>query len=384
MSKHAKIYGVIALVAVIIFLMAACNRSGERVAPSDAAAEPDDMDLLADPFEFEMIGRGNGKQFSFKYNIPGKSSAPGTVRLTSPSVYAGNFTPVKFNPLAAGESVKLDIPYYVAGLLTFELELEDGNKYSYVAKYDVAYAERSRPVGGVNPAKNTSLPAFVMDTIDYVRPNTGPLIWDGPESLSVTSTFAWDNNNLYVYAVVIDPDHFNDKTGENIWNGDCLQLGIDLTRASLANNARNELGFALHGNGSISMYRWATPRGLTEQNLSAITAKITRDEATKTTIYDLSIPFAVVHRDPASLDLSMIGVSVFINDATNGVRTQEIEVESGHLKESRLFTTLYLLNSAADYKALIGESAQGAIDKAIASNAIHDIYMGYNFLRLGR
>jgi hypothetical protein len=247
----------------------------------------------------------------------------------------------------------------------------------------VAYAEKMRATGGVNPARNATLPPFVMDTAEYVRPNTGPMVWNGPQSLSATTKFAWDDNNLYVYCVVVDPQHFNSNTGGDIWNGDSLQLGVDLTRASGANNARNELGFALNNDGSIQMYRWATPDGLQDQNLAGIVARITRDEGAKTTTYDLTIPFSVVHSNPRGQDLSRIGVSVFVNDAINGARAQEMEVEQGHLKDPTLFTTLYLLDSADAYRAMLQQAAMDAVQKAVSSNAMHDIYNGYNFLKLG-
>jgi hypothetical protein len=379
MRNYAKVFGIIALVAITIFSMAAC---GGNTATTVVVEQAHVWTL--DDFEIWISGRDNNKQFRILHNVTGESTAPGTVRLTSPAVYARIFTPVKFNSLAAGQAVVLDIPFYTVGLLTFEIEFEDGYKFTQTAKYDVAYAEKVRAVAGVNPARNSTLPAFIMDTAEYVRPNTGPMVWNGPQSLSATTNFAWDDNNLYVYCVVIDPEHFNNQTGGDIWNGDSLQLGIDLTRASGANNARNELGFSLSNDGTIRRYRWATPSGLGEQNLSAITVRITRDETAKTTIYDLTIPFTTVHSNAASLDKSRIGVSVFINDAINGARAQELEVEQGHLKDPSLFTTLYLLDSANAYRALIEESAWNAVGKAVTSNAMQDIYNGYNFLRLAQ
>ncbi|PRX69799.1 S-layer family protein [Cohnella sp. SGD-V74] len=339
-------------------------------------------DLLAEPFVFNLADNGDQHQINFKYNVGGRTSAPGTLTVVSPAAYAEDFTPVRFNALAAGESVTIDLPYYVAGLITFELDLEDGNAYTYTAKYDAAYAEKAGSAGSENPAKSAATPAFVMDTRDYITMGT----WDGPQDLSAESRFAWDDDHLYAYIVVKDDVHFNNQTGGNIWREDNLQLGIDLRNPATNSTTRNELGFTLTNANEVIVFPWTRPSGANAPTapITDVAAQITRDENTKTTIYDLKIPFNTVHSNPASaLANERIGISVMLNESdgsneSDGTRTT-FEVVSGHLKNSTFFTDLYLV-SAGGYNERLEASARAAVTKALTSESAADIAMARNFV----
>lgn len=341
-------------------------------------------DLLAEPFVFNFIQDGDQQQFSFKYNVRGKASAPGTLTMVSPAAYADEFTPIPFKPLAAGESVTVDIPLYIAGLITFKLQLEDGNQYAYTVKLDAAYAEMASSAGVENPAKSTATPAFVMGTKDYVTAGT----WDGPQDLSAASRFAWDADNLYAYIVVTDDVHFNSQTGANIWKEDNLQLGVDLRNPVTDSTSRNELGFTLNNDNEVIKWAWARPSGGNAPTapLTDIMAKITRDEESKTTIYDLKIPFNTLYRNPASeLANGRIGVSIMLNesdgpDESDGSRGT-FEVASGQLKNSEIFTDLFLL-SDGEYNERLETSARAAVSKALASGSAADIAMARNFVTI--
>ncbi|MCL6456633.1 MAG: hypothetical protein K6T85_01370, partial [Gorillibacterium sp.] len=305
-------------------------------------------DLMVEPFVFNLIQDGTEQQFNFKYNVGGKTSAPGTLTIVSPEAYAEDFTPIPFNALAAGESVTVDLPYYAAGLITFGLHLEDGREYTYTAKFDAAYAEKVSSARAENPAKSATTPAYVMDTEDYVTMGT----WDGPQDLGVESHFAWDDSHLYAYIVVTDDVHFNSQTGGNIWREDNLQLGIDLRNPATNSTTRNEFGFTLTNDNEEVIWAWTRPTGANAPTapITDIVAGITRDEATKTTIYDLKIPFNTIHHNPAAeLTNGRIGVSIMLNesdgpDESDGSRGT-FEVASGQLKSSDLFTNLFLLSA---------------------------------------
>ncbi|RXZ77492.1 hypothetical protein EBB07_30700 [Paenibacillaceae bacterium] len=338
-------------------------------------------DLLAEPFVSNLTKNGDKQQINLKYNVGGRASAPGTLTIVSPAAYAEEFAPIKFNALASGESVSVDLPYYVAGLITFKLDLEDGKAYTYTEKFDAAYAEKVSSAGAENPAKSVATPAFVLDTKDYVISGT----WNGSQDLSVASHFAWDDSNLYAYIVVTDDVHFNSQTGGDIWKEDNLQLGIDLRNPATNSNTRNELGFALTNSNEVIKWAWTRPAGVTAP-ITDIAAQITRDEDAKTTIYDLKIPFNTVHSNPASeLSNGRIGISIMLNDSdgsneSDGTRST-FEVESGHLKNSSLFTDLHLL-SAGEYKERLEASATAAVSKALTSESAADIAMARNFVTI--
>ena len=336
-------------------------------------------DIDSSPFAFSLVKNGTGideyRTFTIQ-NVIRSNSGNGTVTLVSPDAYAADFKPVPFESLAAGEKVEIDLPRYIAGLITFEIIMDDGRKFIATEVYDVAYAEK----GGATSVD--VLPSFAFDTADYVRANTGPLKWDSPDDLSSNSYFSWDDSNLYIHVVVTDPEHTNEQTGANIWNGDSLQFGIDLTRASGANNRLNEIGFAVNSAGDVTKNRWTTPSGVSASTLTNIIAEVVRDDSTNTTTYDIKMPFASVYATPPSpMNMAKIGISVFINDAINGARAQEAEVVSGHLKNSALYTDLYLLDIDA-YEEVLEDTADDAVDKALASEEAADIIMAYNFIAL--
>ncbi|QHW29527.1 hypothetical protein GZH47_00875 [Paenibacillus rhizovicinus] len=341
-------------------------------------------DLLAEPFVFGLKQDGTGQQFSFKYNVGGKTSSPGYLTLVAPTAYAEGFTPIKFNSLAAGEAVTVDIPDYVAGLLAFELRLDDGHVYTYTANLDEAYAEKASSAGADNPAKSAVTPTFEMDSKTNVTMGS----WDGPQDLSAASRFAWDDSNLYAYIVVTDDVHFNSQTGGNIWKEDNLQLGIDLNNPASDSSTRNELGFALNNDGDEITYAWSRPSGANAPTapITDIAAHITRDEASKTTIYDLKIPFNTLLKDPASkLANGRIGVAVMLNESDGSNESDggrgTFEVESGQLKNSTLFTDLYLFG-AGGYNELLEASARTSVAKAVASKSAADIAMARNFVTI--
>lgn len=341
-------------------------------------------DLLSEPFVFNLTEDGDKRQVSFKYNVGGRASTPGTLTVVSPAAYAGHFTPIPFGALAAGEAVTVDLPYYAAGLITFELRLEDGRTYTYTEKFDAAYAEKASSPGSDNPAKNAATPVYVMDSEHYVTAGT----WDHPQDLGVESRFAWDDDNLYAYIVVTDDVHYNSQTGGNIWREDNLQLGIDLRNPVSDSNTRNELGFTLSNDDEVLIWAWTRPGGGNAPTapITDIAANITRDEAAKTTIYDLTIPFDTVLRDPASeLADGRIGISMMINESdgageSDGGRAT-FEVAAGHLKNSNLFTDLFLLD-AGEYKEMIEASASAAVQRAEESEAAADIAMARNFIAI--
>ncbi|MNG32789.1 hypothetical protein D3C84_1188830 [compost metagenome] len=54
-------------------------------------------------------------------------------------------------------------------------------------------------------------------------------IWGGKEDLSAQASVRYDNGNLYVTVRATDNTHYQTWTNGAIWQGDSLQLGIDLS-----------------------------------------------------------------------------------------------------------------------------------------------------------
>ena len=341
-------------------------------------------DIGGEPFAFEMVTTGDNPRLRISYIVRGQSPS-GVVRLVSPTHLAADFVPVPFDPIAAGQHIYIDFPNYSVHSLGLEVVLDGGRIFRLRPMIDRGFMERAVP-GTTNPASRSTLPPLVMDNMNYVSVNTGPLSWTGPEDLSSISRFAFSDTHLYAYIVVNDRQHHNEQVGGNIWNGDSLQLGVDLlniTNGIADDPRRNELGFALNSNnGSIQRHRWNGSPGAA--SINGIAANITRNNTAGTTTYDLAIPVETVV-NPALLlsGLERIGVSVFINDAVNGARAQELEVMSGHLKNPSLFTSLYLMGDG-DYDAMIEGSASDMVDRALLTDTPADIATAQNFIALVR
>ena len=345
-------------------------------------------DIDGEPFDFEMILTGDNPRLRIEYIIRGQSPA-GFVRLVSPALLAANFLPVPFDPISAGDHIFIDFPNYSVHSIGLEIVLENGRVFELSAMIDRGYMERAVPGTG-NPASRSTLPPLVKDKLNYVAVNTGPLSWTGPQDLSSVSRFAFSDENLYAYIVVRDRQHHNEQTGGNIWNGDSLQLGVDLlniTDGTADDPRRNELGFALNSqDNSVHRHRWSSSPGA--GSIDGITVNITRDETAGTTTYDLVIPIETVV-NPTSLavspwyELDRIGVSVFLNDAVNGARAQELGVMAGHLKNPSLFTALYLIDDG-EYDNMIEASAIDMVDIALLTETPKDIATALNFIALVR
>ena len=341
-------------------------------------------DLMAEPFVYSLTKGAENFEFTFKYNIGGRSSLPGTVTLKAPLSYAASFAPVNFTALAAGESVTISLPKYIAALLTFEIKLSDGSTYEYTGKIDEAYAEKADPEATANPAKDAAVAEYVMDTKSYVTMGA----WDGPQDLSVSAKYAWDDDNLYAYIVVTDDVHNATKTGGDVWQEDNLQLGVDLVNPATNSTTRNELGFTLTNSGSSLVHAWTRPSGANAPSsaVTNITANITRDEDAKTTTYDLTIPFNTLVANPAThLANGQIGVSIMMNESDSagesGDTRSTYEVEGGHLKDSTLFTTLYLVDADA-YYAVVEAEAIAAVETAVDTKAVIDIAKAQNYVAI--
>jgi hypothetical protein len=130
------------------------------------------------------------------------------------------------------------------------------------------------------------------------HPVGGRAIWQGPDDLSVRAWWGWDGEALCVAAEVTDDRHFNTKTGDMIWNGDALQVGLVTT-----NNTEWNLGLALTTNGA-AFHQFAGPG-----DALAKTAQyaVVRDDpavggtsTAKLTRYELRLPLADLGLTPGA------------------------------------------------------------------------------------
>ena len=78
----------------------------------------------------------------------------------------------------------------------------------------------------------------VLEGRNEIYPPDPFINWQGPDDLSARLSLAWNQEGMYLFALVRD-DHFEQPySGENIWRGDSMQFAFDC-----GNDARPRGGY---------------------------------------------------------------------------------------------------------------------------------------------
>jgi len=335
------------------------------------------------PFKLDLIkGTGADKQLKLTH-VVNENAVGGILKLVAPYAYAADFTPVRIDPIAFGDSLVLDLPYYQSGgPCNFEFVLDSGRVLKYTLRIDATFADK---YDGVNSLESGTTPFTIIDSITQV--GEGP--WTGPDDLSMNGNVKWDESNLYLYLVIKDNVHYLADTA-NIWKGDGIQVAVNINKSASdgGQTYTNELGFAL-GNNLTTVYtqRWAAPTGLSTgafspagwQNLFLIT----RDEDAKTTTYDLTIPWSSLSSTTRPVNLDSIGMTILVNDS-DGSDTVRLAMEYGiglNIKSYPNVADLYLMENG-QYEDMLTAAAWAAAEKALVSKSKTDMDMAANFIVL--
>lgn len=355
-------------------------------------------------------------------NEASESPVGGKIELMQPSGYAGKFVPVRFAKLALGASVAIDLPYLANDSLKYKVTLDDGREYVAAVKLGQSFAGRAaagtgggggRPrAGGVasvdggakseessksggdpkpgegaksgedaRPGGASDFPAIQVASPDQYAGGA----WKGPDDLSATAAVSWDEKKLYVKVDVRDDKQSQTFKGVDIWQGDSIQLGIDLSRKDgAASRNVSELGFALNDDGTISKWRWRAPEGLPTGDLGdAVSATIARDARAGVTRYDIAIPLSALHGAGYGFDPSApLGFSLLMNENDGSGRAGFMEYNQGigTSKDFTLYGDLYLIRGKfADWTV---PSAEAAVAKAKKSRDLTSIDAARNFVAL--
>ncbi|MEM2130283.1 MAG: SUMF1/EgtB/PvdO family nonheme iron enzyme [Candidatus Bathyarchaeia archaeon] len=136
----------------------------------------------------------------------------------------------------------------------------------------------------------------------------------GPNDLMAEFSCAWDDENLYVAARVVDDKLLQNYEGLNIWKGDSLQIAIDGARdadGGFGYDANDyEIGIAPNSD-AVQTVCWYGMEGLQRGPVNNIRAAFKRFE--NLSIYEVAIPWRVI---PLAKSKSgqVIGLALLIND----------------------------------------------------------------------
>ena len=86
--------------------------------------------------------------------------------------------------------------------------------------------------GKLNDWDLGALTPAVLDTKEQIFPGAGPVAnWTGPKDSSGEFYVQWDDNNVYIAAVMKDDKLSNQKTGGAIWNADAIEVFFSAPKA---------------------------------------------------------------------------------------------------------------------------------------------------------
>ena len=127
----------------------------------------------------------------------------------------------------------------------------------------------------------------------------------GPNPMTAQVYLGSDGVAFGVAAVVTDDRHFNTKSGDDIRDGDAMQLGVAPSRGVHWN-----LALALTTNG-VACQQLAGGSNMSATNASYA---VVRDEAARVTRYEVSLPLATLGVKPGD----SIGFNIMFMDADDG------------------------------------------------------------------
>jgi hypothetical protein len=282
----------------------------------------------------------------------------GQIEITLPLQYQQKFIPIHFENLGFGQHQDIDIPFIISDSVKFKISLSDGRSSNITKSIGQSIALNNAI------ADTSTAPLVELNRADqYVA--LGKL-WGGTTDLSALSQIKWDADKLYLSIAVKDNVHSQDWTSGDIWQGDSLQLGLDLSRKDgISSTNVNELGFAMKNDGTITKWRWRAPNGVTTGAFTEAETNITRDEVNKITQYDIAIPISSLYAPGVTFDKNdSIGLSLLINENDGLGRAGFMEYNHGigSSKDSTQFGDLYLIES--DYNVILENSANAAVNNA--------------------
>jgi hypothetical protein len=175
------------------------------------------------------------------------------------------------------------------------------------------------------------LPAFELNDQSQVtplvlnEPSTAHLFWKGPDDLGAKVWLAEKDGKLKIKVIVTDDIHSQPFSGEAVWSGDNVQLGIDVP----GQNLFWEIGLTHLASGASEVFVWQSPRGFSSQNvLKNLTLKTSRNETARQTIHEAEIPLDSIGLDRKTAKLGF-GFNILLNDNDGATRESFMALNPG-------------------------------------------------------
>ncbi len=223
---------------------------------------------------------------------------------------------------------------------------------SIVKDIEVAYNTTGKKDASVFDGEYPALSIFAAEdelAADSYKTESKTTPWGGPDDCSFRGSLMWDEDNLYVYCDVKDDVFFQKESGTNIWQGDCLQIGVqdpELVGIGMAANYTQytELGVA-QGEAGDEMYRWSVHPSTDMEfgSFDNYDVKIERTEGR--TIYKMAIPWIeCIGQETIDADSEiMFNIIANDNDGTGRRGFAVLTKGIGESKNATLFAKAHLV-----------------------------------------
>lgn len=292
-------------------------------------------------------------------NSEKNTTAPGIMTFTSPDLFSKKLPQIAIPSLRPGE--RRIIKFHFPEILRKEaydvnaiIKLSDGYVIQVVDRIDFAAAPYAKEKPVIDGVVNKN--EWIMGAaLDFGRADQAVSLagfsWSGKADLSGRVCFEYDEEYLYLGAVVTDDVFFQENPNEKIWQGDSIQFAVGYSKANgnKESNSFTEVGIALtpedeivcvYGTEDISI-----GRGILDLKAQGIECEITRDGVV--TMYELKMPWtALVPRGSEFTGGKNVAFSMLVNDNDGLGRKGWLEYASGigRSKNINLFTFLKLMS----------------------------------------
>lgn len=180
-------------------------------------------------------------------------------------------------------------------------------------------------ISEVEPAASSAPKVNWRETVDWNAEQA--LFKIGPDESPVVGKLVTSPEGIHLHVVVSDAEHYNPFARSNIWQGDCLQIGLDGRGDGPSGNPTDfrgtidvddfALGLALTESGPtcwvfVSHKEAEVSPGATDK----FPFSIQRDDAAKQTTYEVTFPWDVLETYPGFH--KQFGIAVQLNDSREG------------------------------------------------------------------
>ncbi len=302
-----------------------------------------DLDKLANIKSIvpKLVQPGAWQHWAVEVELENRSTVPisGTAGLGPTAEWPQPGAAVPLASLAPGTAAKLLLPVPLPpDTRRVELEvvvnLDTGVRQSVVQPVNFLAAKRAVslivPDGVVGGEWAGAMPFRLAEAAQYKNVSGGTVPWGGADDLSAVGYTQWDQDNLYLAAVVKDNVHRQASSDGAAWMGDSIQFMIDHGRLAGPGSAGyTELLFARSDAGDTVKWRWSGVAGKPVGALAAAQASIVRNEAERTTVYEVAVPWSELLPAGVAIPETLVGFSFLVNDDDGPGRHGWLEYMSG-------------------------------------------------------